>query len=135
MTVPRSAAASGASHRNSPFVLKPETRESHSIRRTFQSSNVETILRCQNLMRATFILGTVLLALVLGIGAMASGSTGLVAAVAVGVVPVLLGISTLIESVTGRDMWHLEHAIPLSIDARRRADSDAGGEAARAAGR
>ena len=112
MTVPRSAAASEASHRNSPFVLKPETRDSHSIRRTFQSSNVETILRCQNLMRATFILGTVLLALVLGIGAMASGSTGLVAAVAVGVVPVLLGISTLIESVTGRDMWHLSTPYP-----------------------
>ena len=73
---------------------------------------METTLRCQNLMRTIFIFGTVLLALVLGIGAMASGSTGLVAAVAVGVVPVLLGISTLVERVTGSDMWHLSSPYP-----------------------
>ena len=95
----------------------------------------QTALRYENLMKATFILGTVLLALVLGIGAMASGSTGLVAAVAVGVMPVLLGISALIEQRDGQGYVAFRRSIPISIDARRRADSDAGGEAARTAGR
>ena len=63
-------------------------------------------------MRAAFVLGTLLLALVLGIFAALSGSRVVVATLTIGFMPVIWGASRLIDRVTGRGMWHFSAPYP-----------------------
>jgi hypothetical protein len=63
-------------------------------------------------MRAVFILTTVVLALALGILTAVSESGLLMAAVAVGFVSVIWGVSHLLERLTGGDMWHFTAPYP-----------------------
>jgi len=56
--------------------------------------------------KAAFVMGTVVLALALGVGAAWSDSRLLVAVATMGMAPLVWGASHLIERLTGRDLWH-----------------------------
>jgi hypothetical protein len=56
-------------------------------------------------MRAVFVLATVVIALLLGIVAAGWESRLLVGALIVGYVPTVIGMSNLIERITGRELW------------------------------
>jgi hypothetical protein len=57
-------------------------------------------------------MGTVVLALALGVGAALSNSRLFVAAATTGIAPLLWGASHLIERLTGRDLWHFSAPYP-----------------------
>ena len=63
-------------------------------------------------MRAVFVLTTVVLALALGVVAATSESHLLIGALIIGFVPVIWGVSRLLERVTGRDMWSFSAPYP-----------------------
>jgi len=63
-------------------------------------------------MRAAFVLGTLLLALVLGVVAALSGSRLIVAILTIGFMAVIWGMSRVIDRVTRRDMWHFTAPYP-----------------------
>jgi len=62
--------------------------------------------------RAAFVMGTVLLALALGVGAAVSDSRPFVVVLTIGMAPLIWGVSHLIERLTGRDLWHFSAPYP-----------------------
>jgi hypothetical protein len=58
-------------------------------------------------------MGTVVLALALGVAAALFGSPRFVAIVTVGMVPLIWGASYLLERLTGRDLWHFSAPWPI----------------------
>jgi hypothetical protein len=63
-------------------------------------------------MRAAFVMGTVVLALALGVGAALSDSGLFLSIAPIGMVPVVWGASHLIERLTGRALWHFSAPSP-----------------------
>jgi len=57
-------------------------------------------------------MGTVLLALALGVGAALSDSRLFVAVATIGMAPLIWGASHLIERLTSRDLWHFSTPYP-----------------------
>jgi hypothetical protein len=57
-------------------------------------------------------MGTVVLALVLGVGAALSDSRVFVAIATIGMAPLIWGASHLIERLTGRALWHFSAPYP-----------------------
>jgi hypothetical protein len=62
--------------------------------------------------RAAFVMGTVVLALALGVGAALSDSRLFVAVATIGMAPLIWGASHLIERLTGRDLWYFSAPYP-----------------------
>lgn len=63
-------------------------------------------------MRTALVLGTLGLAMVVGMIAAASGSRTIMAAVVAGLVPAVWGLSRVIERALGRDMWRFDAPYP-----------------------
>jgi len=62
--------------------------------------------------RAAFVMGTVVLALALGVGGALSDSRLFVAIATIGTAPLICGASHLIERLTGRHLWHFSAPYP-----------------------